>query len=210
MLASMIFPLVQLIILGNAFGGKIHDARIAIVDQDGGPQALRIWLGPGFAENSSAAMRWLAAGIFVNCLAQMPFNLIQGAGRPDITAKLVLVQLPLYLLGLRFLVKAHGIEGASIAMAGRVTLEAITLFLYASRFLPRVSRFLSKIGTIVATALLAFYLATLPQSLTMKAVFLSLSLLAFGFVTWFWILAPDERSFLLPMRRDVSVTLRDL
>src|SRR5262250_277515 len=42
MLASMIFPLVQLIILGNAFGGKIHDARIAIVDQDGGPQALKI------------------------------------------------------------------------------------------------------------------------------------------------------------------------
>jgi len=42
MLASMIFPLVQLIILGNAFGGKIHDARVAIVDQDGGTQALRI------------------------------------------------------------------------------------------------------------------------------------------------------------------------
>jgi ABC-2 type transport system permease protein len=42
MLASMIFPLVQLIILGNAFGGKIHDAKIAIVDQDGGTQALKI------------------------------------------------------------------------------------------------------------------------------------------------------------------------
>jgi ABC-2 type transport system permease protein len=42
MLASMIFPLVQLIILGNAFGGKIRDAKVAIVDQDGGPQALRI------------------------------------------------------------------------------------------------------------------------------------------------------------------------
>jgi len=42
MLAAMIFPLVQLIILGNAFGGKIHNARIAIVDQDGGPQALKI------------------------------------------------------------------------------------------------------------------------------------------------------------------------
>ena len=42
MLASMIFPLVQLIILGNAFGGKIRDARVAIVDQDGGTQALRI------------------------------------------------------------------------------------------------------------------------------------------------------------------------
>jgi ABC-2 type transport system permease protein len=42
MLASMIFPLVQLIILGNAFGGKIRDAKVAIVDQDGGPQALRV------------------------------------------------------------------------------------------------------------------------------------------------------------------------
>jgi ABC-2 type transport system permease protein len=42
MMASMVFPLVQLIVLGNAFGGKITEARVAIVDQDGGPQALRI------------------------------------------------------------------------------------------------------------------------------------------------------------------------
>ncbi|HUO25095.1 MAG TPA: ABC transporter permease [Candidatus Aquilonibacter sp.] len=42
MMASMIMPLAQLIILGNAFGGKIHDAKLAIVDQDGGPQAVRI------------------------------------------------------------------------------------------------------------------------------------------------------------------------
>jgi ABC-2 type transport system permease protein len=42
MLASMIFPLVQLIILGNAYGGKIRDAKVAIVDQDGGPQAIKV------------------------------------------------------------------------------------------------------------------------------------------------------------------------
>ncbi len=42
MLASMVFPLVQLIILGNAFGGKIRDARMGVVDQDHGVQALRI------------------------------------------------------------------------------------------------------------------------------------------------------------------------
>jgi len=42
MMASMIMPLVQLIVLGNAFGGKIRDARVAIVDEDGGPQALRV------------------------------------------------------------------------------------------------------------------------------------------------------------------------
>jgi ABC-2 type transport system permease protein len=42
MFVSMIFPLVQLIVLGNAFGGKIKDARLGIVDEDGGTQALRI------------------------------------------------------------------------------------------------------------------------------------------------------------------------
>ena len=42
MMASMIFPLVQLIVLGNAFGGKIRDARLGVVDQDGGTQALKI------------------------------------------------------------------------------------------------------------------------------------------------------------------------
>jgi ABC-2 type transport system permease protein len=42
MMASMIFPLVQLLVLGNAFGGKIRDAKLGIVDQDGGTQALKI------------------------------------------------------------------------------------------------------------------------------------------------------------------------
>src|ERR1700757_703112 len=42
MLASMIFPLVQLLVLGNAFGGKIKDARLGVVDEDGGTQALKI------------------------------------------------------------------------------------------------------------------------------------------------------------------------
>jgi ABC-2 type transport system permease protein len=42
MMAAMVFPLVQLIVLGNAFGGKIRDAKLGIVDNDHGPQAVRI------------------------------------------------------------------------------------------------------------------------------------------------------------------------
>jgi ABC-2 type transport system permease protein len=42
MMASMIFPLVQLIVLGNAFGGKIRDAKMGLVDEDHGTQAIRI------------------------------------------------------------------------------------------------------------------------------------------------------------------------
>ncbi len=42
MMAAMVFPLVQLIVLGNAFGGKIREAKMGIVDQDHGTQALRV------------------------------------------------------------------------------------------------------------------------------------------------------------------------
>src|ERR1700734_839947 len=34
MMSSMIFPLVQLVVLGYAFGGKIKGATIAVVDED--------------------------------------------------------------------------------------------------------------------------------------------------------------------------------
>jgi ABC-2 type transport system permease protein len=42
MVVSLIFPLVQLIVLGNAFGGKIRDAKLGLVDEDGGTQAVKI------------------------------------------------------------------------------------------------------------------------------------------------------------------------
>jgi ABC-2 type transport system permease protein len=42
MIMSMMLPLVQLIILGNAFGGKIKGARVAVVDYDHGPQSVKV------------------------------------------------------------------------------------------------------------------------------------------------------------------------
>src|SRR5260221_11382187 len=42
MVAALVFPLVKLIVLGNAFGGKIKDAKIGIGSHDTGPQAIRV------------------------------------------------------------------------------------------------------------------------------------------------------------------------
>jgi O-antigen/teichoic acid export membrane protein len=174
------------------------------------PEALRLWLGPAFAENGSVALRWLAAGMFVNCLAQVPFSLIQGAGRPDITSKVVLAELPLYLWGLRVLVKSHGIEGASIAMASRVTVEAAFVFCYANRLLPHRPRFLVKVGTAVTGGLLVLCAATLPHSLTAKIAFVSLSLFVFGLATWRGVLTPQERAYVLGHRSTTATKSESL
>lgn len=45
MMASMIFPLVQLVVLGSAFGGKITNVRIALVDKDTGSEARQVRAG---------------------------------------------------------------------------------------------------------------------------------------------------------------------
>src|SRR5579872_261667 len=42
MMASMVFPLVQLIVLGYAFGGKIKGATLAFVDQDHSVESRRV------------------------------------------------------------------------------------------------------------------------------------------------------------------------
>src|ERR1700679_1086526 len=42
MMVSMALPLVQLIILGNAFGGKIVGSKMGVVDYDRGSQALKL------------------------------------------------------------------------------------------------------------------------------------------------------------------------
>jgi ABC-2 type transport system permease protein len=42
MIMSLMMPLLQLVIMGNAFGGKVVGARVGVVDYDHGPQAINI------------------------------------------------------------------------------------------------------------------------------------------------------------------------
>ena len=42
MIMSLMMPILQLLIMGNAFGGKIVGAHVAIVDYDHGPEAVKI------------------------------------------------------------------------------------------------------------------------------------------------------------------------
>jgi ABC-2 type transport system permease protein len=42
MIMSLMMPILQLIIMGHAFGGKIVGCRVAVVDYDHGPQAVKL------------------------------------------------------------------------------------------------------------------------------------------------------------------------
>jgi O-antigen/teichoic acid export membrane protein len=100
-----------------------------------GKTGLTIWIGPEFAINSFRIMQLLAIGVLIHSLGQPSFTFLQAMGRPDITAKLHLIELPLYLTYLWFFVHEYGIEGAAFSWVLRVTISSLVLtFLANSHF----------------------------------------------------------------------------
>ena len=157
-------------------------------------EGLDIWLGPDFVENSTRVLQWLAVGVFINSLAHIPFALVQGVGRPDLTAKLHLSELPFYLLAVWWLIRLYGIEGAAIAWVARVAVDALILFAMATRFLPRGATIMGRMAFTITMALLTLGVATVPEDIAMKALFLLLTLVIFVMGTWFLLLVPEERN----------------
>jgi len=89
---------------------------------------LTAWLGQAYASEGLQVAQVLCVGVFFNSLGHLPFSLLHAAGRADLTAKLHLFELPLYIAALAWLVPEYGINGAAWIWAGRCTLDAVLLF----------------------------------------------------------------------------------
>lgn len=168
------------------------------------PEGLRLWLGQAFADNGTAVLRWLAVGVLVNSLAHVPFALIQSAGRPDLTAKLHLLELPIYLTALWVLTVRFGIEGAAIAWTGRAALDTALLWFFTHRLLPQRTHFAINAAAMAIGGSLLLYAAGLPASLLIRTAFAVASLALFAVACWIWLLAPEERAILMRLPRGLS------
>ncbi|MBZ5525121.1 MAG: flippase [Acidobacteriia bacterium] len=158
------------------------------------PEALRWWLGPDFAQNSAPVAQALAVAVFLNSLGQIPFAHVQSCGRPDITAKLHLMELPIYMAMLFWLARSMGIKGVAIAWLVRVALDTVMLFLFSWQLL-RENRFVAvRLPLLTAGALACFGSVFLLQGMIAKiAVVTGLSVVA-GVAMWFRMLSPRERN----------------
>jgi O-antigen/teichoic acid export membrane protein len=168
------------------------------------PDILRLWLGPIFAQNSTTVTRLLSAGVLVNCLAHMAFTLIQSAGRPDVTAKLHLLEFPIYVAMLLMLLKAKGLEGAALAFLLRLAGDAAVSFFLAHKLVLQQSRFLLKLAGATVAALAVLYFGTLPTTGLGKLVACLGWLLVLALLGGYWALAAEERTFLLGSWRSAA------
>ncbi|MGQ9371738.1 oligosaccharide flippase family protein [Azospirillum sp. A39] len=98
-----------------------------------GPAVLTLWLDGEFARHAAPLLAILALGVFFGALAFVPLSVIQGVGRPDLTARLHLVELPLYMAALHAAAAAHGLTGAAVAWAVRAAIDMLVLFAMARR-----------------------------------------------------------------------------
>ena len=89
-----------------------------------GHDILALWVGNDIAEKSAAVFGILSFGFLFNALAQIPNATLQALGRPDLPARLVLLELPCYALLCYVLTSMFGIVGTAGAWLLRVVIEA--------------------------------------------------------------------------------------
>jgi O-antigen/teichoic acid export membrane protein len=156
-------------------------------------EGLRWWLGDEFALHSTPVLQWLTIGVFINSIAQVFFTLLQGIGRPDLSAKLHMAELPLYIIVLFWSVNNYGVLGAAVAWSARVAVDAILLLWLATRSLGEVGLFRRTVAGLMLP-LCALSLPLLSTRLTYRLVTVGVTLIVFLIVGWTGVLAEDERA----------------
>jgi len=159
-------------------------------------EGLQWWLGDEFSLHSTPVMQWLAIGVFINSLAIVFITLVQGVGRPDLSAKLHFLELPIYLPVLWWAIHNYGIQGAAITWVGRVALDCILLYWLSIRFLGGNTVLFKRMTAGMLVALGGLLVPLLADAFITRAVTVFLIMMVFVFVAWFVVLAMDERKYI--------------
>lgn len=96
-------------------------------------EGLAWWINEEFSQQGYWVAKFLAIGVFVNSFGLISQAFVQGYGRPDLTAKLHLAELIIYVPYLWLLIEESGIDGAALAWTIRVAISTAVLFYLGQR-----------------------------------------------------------------------------
>lgn len=159
------------------------------------PEALSLWLDVSFFKNSVMVTRLFAIGSLFACLGQIPYAFIHGAGRPEYTGVLHLIELPLYLTLLFFAIKWKGINGAAMVWVLRFAIDTVCMYVMAQKILgPDKLRTFSKFFSLIL-ALISLSLIFFAQSFIFRLVYCFLVFISFSWVAIRFIFSLEEKKF---------------
>ncbi len=168
---------------------------------------LEAWLGRGFGGECTHVLRVLCAAFLANALAYLPYTLLYAKGRPDIKAKLDLLELPLFMAAAWLLIGRYGLAGAAYAKLFIAVLDAAALFVAA--FFVSTSRVkdVRESGIVSAFMLgigffaVALMLGIADASPRMRVAVMALSAICYVALAWRFALDIGDRQALLLRRR---------
>lgn len=164
-------------------------------------EILRLWLGPAFAQHSTIILQWLSMGVFINSLGYIPYALVQAAGRPDLTGKLHLTELPCYLAALWWVMHRHSLPGTACIWSMRLVVDSGILFLLSRRFV-RESEWRSwRIPLFVGTSFFTLWIGTFPDGPFFKTTFFLLAMTIFFSTAWLLAFSSEDRSLVQAVLR---------
>ncbi|HYN22497.1 MAG TPA: flippase [Thermoanaerobaculia bacterium] len=88
---------------------------------------LALWLGPELAAAGAPVLRLLAPALLFSSVSNVAAAVLQAAGRPQVTARVRLLELPLTALLSWTLIATLGVEGAALAALLRAAFDASLL-----------------------------------------------------------------------------------
>lgn len=97
------------------------------------PVLLPLWIKEYLKPESIMIGQVLCLGVFANSIGSMFYALLHAQGRMAVTAKLHLIELPIYLVMLFFLINQFGVVGAAWAWVARMVFDSIALA-WSSRY----------------------------------------------------------------------------
>jgi O-antigen/teichoic acid export membrane protein len=172
---------------------------------------LQVWLGPPFAQESTRVLQILAVGVLINSLAHVPYSLLQAQGRPDITAKFHLAELPLHGLLVWWLISLWGTTGAALAWTIRVSVDAL-LLAGAARHLTALPLHACVSVKIILTSLflcvfagLLFAMGSLTQVIWPRLLGLGLVALPLCILVWHFVIDGNDRDQIVQLLWPASV-----
>ncbi len=89
---------------------------------------LALWISPAFGQVATPVAHILLTGAWINGLAFLALSLLQGQGRPDLPAKMHVLELLPFIGVLWFLIDRFGLPGAAAAWVLRVAVDALLMF----------------------------------------------------------------------------------
>jgi len=169
---------------------------------------LSLWLDPSFARESAFVFQILACGLFVNSIAWIPFSLLQALGRADVPPKFQVAMLPVQVVLLVSLTSKWGLTGTALAVAIRLAVDAMFLFLvsYHLYHLPSPAFYKKSISpaftylfVFTGSAYSIYHFS--PWSTAFRLGALSILCIIAIAIIWHYALNRDERSYLTNLAR---------